>query len=375
MTASGPPPRSAAKTFRPRSSAQRRFTAVGRVLPSSSETSSKRACEPRRIAHRAQPQHQAVGGRDADRRRAAHGQAADGVRHLLGRLAVDPDLLDGEAGLVEEPEPGALPAHRRERLGGGGGEGFAHGADLTPPCTAPAPMGADRMTQSPADLSSAGFILLQQHFESRVLPVKGDPRNLGFSTRAVHAGQKPDPAHGVGGGAHLSDVHLRAGAAGRGGGVSNTPASRTPPARRSRSRSRRSRAGTPATPSPPGMSAIACLMTVLKSGRPRGGVAQRLRRHLPLLHPHPGALRPRLLLGRHHGPRGGRGGDPAGDEDGLHRDADQPGDGHHRHRRGRRDRPRPRRRGWRWTTPSSRPTSSGRWRSGRTSSCTRRPSS
>jgi len=32
--------------------------------------------------------------------------------------------------------------------------------------------------------------------ESRVLPLKAHPRNFGFSTRAVHAGQKPDPRTG-----------------------------------------------------------------------------------------------------------------------------------------------------------------------------------
>ncbi len=43
MAASGPFPTFSSNTRRPRSSAQRRLTAVGRVLPSSSETSWKRA--------------------------------------------------------------------------------------------------------------------------------------------------------------------------------------------------------------------------------------------------------------------------------------------------------------------------------------------
>ncbi|PYQ55584.1 MAG: cystathionine gamma-synthase [Acidobacteria bacterium] len=42
----------------------------------------------------------------------------------------------------------------------------------------------------------AGFLLSPQQLSNRGFTLKGDPKNLGFSTRAVHAGQHPDPRTG-----------------------------------------------------------------------------------------------------------------------------------------------------------------------------------
>src|SRR3982750_1158705 len=39
-------------------------------------------------------------------------------------------------------------------------------------------------------------LLPPQHLSNRGFALKGDPKNLGFSTRAVHAGQHPDPRTG-----------------------------------------------------------------------------------------------------------------------------------------------------------------------------------
>ena len=239
--------------LRPRSSAQRRLTAVGRVLP-------EQLPRPRRSALRAAPasrtvrsaQHQAVGGRDPDRRRAAHGQAADRVRHLLGRLGsrARPPRRGGRVWSSSRSPP-AFPAHRREGLGGAAaGSLMARILSLlSPRLLRWAP---DRMLRVAGGSLERRFHSSRALFrESRVLPLKGDPRNLGFSTRAVHAGQEPDPRTGAVDGADLSDVHLRAGAAGRGGQLRVRPGAEPHPRARSRRTSPPRGRGSPATPSPP----------------------------------------------------------------------------------------------------------------------------
>src|SRR5436309_13396314 len=52
------------------------------------------------------------------------------------------------------------------------------------------------MRASAAVLVSTGFIPSPQYLANRGFRLKGDPRNLGFSTRAIHAGQKPDSRTG-----------------------------------------------------------------------------------------------------------------------------------------------------------------------------------
>ena len=96
-----PPAARAAKTPRPRSSAQRRLTAVGRVAMSSAKAASKasRLAVGADLAHR---QHQPPGGGDPDRRRPAHRQPPDGVRNHLRLGAVDPSLLGRKQGLVQK---------------------------------------------------------------------------------------------------------------------------------------------------------------------------------------------------------------------------------------------------------------------------------
>ena len=88
-----------------RSSAQRRLTAVGRVARAASRTASK-SRSPART-----PERDAVGGRDADRRRAAHRQPPDRVGDLVGARAAQP-LLGGQARLVEQLERVAAPGDR-----------------------------------------------------------------------------------------------------------------------------------------------------------------------------------------------------------------------------------------------------------------------
>jgi len=67
-------------------------------------------------SNRPHPQHQTVGRGDADRRRAAHRQPADGVGDLLGLGAVDPHLLGRQEGLFEEAQVVVLPADRGKRV-------------------------------------------------------------------------------------------------------------------------------------------------------------------------------------------------------------------------------------------------------------------
>src|SRR5436309_2455076 len=142
------------------------------------------------IAHGANPEDQSVRCGHADGRRAPHGQPADGVRHLLGGLAVHPDLLHGEARLVEEEQSRALPAHGGEGLGlgRGGGLGLGHGAVILSSIQCRLSGGRRRLFLAPPHSHDS---------PSEGAPVKGDPRNLGFSTRAIHAGQEPDPRTGA----------------------------------------------------------------------------------------------------------------------------------------------------------------------------------
>ena len=64
--------------------------------------------------------HQAVGRRDADRRRAAHGESPDGVGHALDAGAGVPFLRLRQPGLVQQLQCAGGEAHRRELLGGFG---------------------------------------------------------------------------------------------------------------------------------------------------------------------------------------------------------------------------------------------------------------
>ncbi len=80
-------------------------------------------------------EHETVGGGHADGGRATHGQAADGVGHLLGLAAVEPDLLGRQERLVQQLQEVSLPPDGGERLGRGGhdlgdlghGKGILHG--------------------------------------------------------------------------------------------------------------------------------------------------------------------------------------------------------------------------------------------------------
>ena len=63
----------------------------------------------------ADPEGEPVGGRDADRGRPPDRQAADRLGHFLRLTAGEPDLLAGQARLVEEVEHTVLVAHRREQ--------------------------------------------------------------------------------------------------------------------------------------------------------------------------------------------------------------------------------------------------------------------
>ncbi len=172
--------------------------------------------------------------------------------------------------------------------------------------------------------------------------MKGDWTTRGFQTRAIHAGQQPDPATGsvtVPIYATSTYVHDELGvhkgfeyarvqnptrfaleanlAALEGGATGHAFAS--------------------------GMSAIAALMTLVRTRRARRLLAQRLRRHLPLHDPGARPLRARVLLGRLDRSRQRARRDEADHAHRLRRDADQPDDGGDRHRRRGRARPRPRR--------------------------------
>jgi hypothetical protein len=71
------------------------------------------AVEERRLgglAKIAQAEHQAIRRRHPDRRGTADRQPPDGVGHLLGTLADEPDLLARQAGLIEQLEPQRAPA-------------------------------------------------------------------------------------------------------------------------------------------------------------------------------------------------------------------------------------------------------------------------
>ncbi len=111
--------RSSSKASSPCSSAQRRFTAVGRVWPSSARARSKRrAGSGSGSSGSSQRERQPVGRGDADRRRAAHREAPDGVGHLLDapvRRSTAPRAAgaSGRAARGRPSQPGA-PARTPE---------------------------------------------------------------------------------------------------------------------------------------------------------------------------------------------------------------------------------------------------------------------
>ena len=65
----------------------------------------------------------AVGGGDADQRRAADREAADRGGHVLRGPKLEPALLPGERGLVDRPQRGAVEAERDDARGRGPGRG------------------------------------------------------------------------------------------------------------------------------------------------------------------------------------------------------------------------------------------------------------
>ncbi len=59
----------------------------------------------------------AVGGADADGRRAAHNHIANGLGHLGRRLMFEPDLLLGQQALIQQPQRTVPPLDRLDPLG------------------------------------------------------------------------------------------------------------------------------------------------------------------------------------------------------------------------------------------------------------------
>ena len=55
---------------------------------------------------------QPIGRGDPDGRGAANREPADGPGHILGLAAVEPGLLPGQPGLIEQLEPALAPADR-----------------------------------------------------------------------------------------------------------------------------------------------------------------------------------------------------------------------------------------------------------------------
>ncbi len=101
-----------------RFSAQNRLTAVGRESASrrKSSSSAARQSPPWRQA-RAGAKDDAVGGADADGRRAAHDHIANGLGHLGRRLVFEPDLLLGQQALIQQPQRTVPPLDRLDPLG------------------------------------------------------------------------------------------------------------------------------------------------------------------------------------------------------------------------------------------------------------------
>ena len=95
--------RAAART---RSTAQARLRAVGRAVARRCAAASS-ARRVRRDRHR-----EAVGGGDADQRRAAHGEPLDGRRGVLRARQLEHLLARGKHGLIEDVEPGRRPNAR-----------------------------------------------------------------------------------------------------------------------------------------------------------------------------------------------------------------------------------------------------------------------
>ena len=101
---------------RMRAIAHIRLTAVGREALSSSIAGCMRAsaARPSAASTPVPGQHHALGGGDADRRRAAHDQVADGFAHLMAVAALQVFDLERQLALVEQR------AARRPASGSGG---------------------------------------------------------------------------------------------------------------------------------------------------------------------------------------------------------------------------------------------------------------
>ena len=205
--------------------------------------------------------------------------------------------------------------------------------------------------------------------------MKETKKTLGFSTRAIHAGQSPDPTTG----AVMPPIYAVSTYAQESPGVhKGYEYSRTQnPTRMALERCIADlEGGTRGFAFASGMAATATLLELLDSGDHvlamddlYGGtfrLFERVRRRSAELD---------FTLRRPVGPKAAAGGDPAEHAHDLDRDADQPAAAPRGHRRGRRDRARARHPRWSSTTPSRRRGSSGRWSSAPTSSCTRRRSS
>ena len=89
---------------------------------------------------------------------------------------------------------------------------------------------------------------------------------MDFETRAIHAGQEPDPPTGAVIDADLPDLHVRAGGGRRATRATTTRASPTRRARRSRSASRRSRAPRTGSRSPRASAPTTTIMHLLDPG-------------------------------------------------------------------------------------------------------------
>ena len=103
-----------------RSRAAKRLTAVGRVEASSSPRRREAFLDGRRAAA-AQREGRAVGRRDADRRRAAHGHVADRQGDLGRRFEREPDFLARQQALVEQAQDASVPVERAKDLRHGPG--------------------------------------------------------------------------------------------------------------------------------------------------------------------------------------------------------------------------------------------------------------
>ena len=203
--------------------------------------------------------------------------------------------------------------------------------------------------------------------------IRDEDLTLGFATRAVHAGQHPDPTSG----AVMTPIYQTSTYAQDGlGRHKGYEYARTQnPTREALERNIASlEGGRFGFAFGSGLAVARRDPQAAQGGRPRHLRRQRVRRVPPADGAHLHQLRPDVLLRRHARHPERREGDHAGHAPHLRRDAHQSDDAPRRTSRRSATSPRRTATSSPSTTPSPRPSSSSRWPSAPTSCCTRPPS-